>query len=311
MTLHISHIANGAIEEIAKTRKHAQKTVSSHPFGLPMAGREHNRNGYRKGYQGEWTENDEETGEVQFQLRMYSPILGRWLSVDPERQHASPYLSMGNNPIRRTDPDGGLDIPFIDVSFLDDPGFWGNFGTVLDEVEIFGMDESNGGSFLINMLTMLDSYFQNGEGIEFFNSGVSGSGFNPRKGTATHAIIDPAKMLMTFGKDPTTYKKGHIPVPDNLAKKINDILKESKNARDALSKLALDDDFVRFLNEIRINDVHKLPNAKDYPFKSDVLNIQYLSSDSIPGSDSLRVFNSFKNVRGKWIGDRTDTLRIK
>ena len=44
-----------------------------------------------------------------FELRMYDPLIGRWLQVDPERQHSSPYLSMGNNPIMRVDPDGGFD----------------------------------------------------------------------------------------------------------------------------------------------------------------------------------------------------------
>ncbi|MEM9337618.1 MAG: RHS repeat-associated core domain-containing protein [Bacteroidota bacterium] len=106
-----------------------------YPFGLPMAGREHNSNGYRKGYQGEWTENDEETGEVQFQLRMYSPILGRFLTVDPERQFASGYVGMGNNPVIATDPTGGRSpIYDQDGNFLgvDSEGFTGDI-LIMDE----------------------------------------------------------------------------------------------------------------------------------------------------------------------------------
>ena len=42
---------------------------------------------------------------------MFDPIVGRWLSPDPMRQYASPYLAMGNNPVNRVDPDGGSDGP--------------------------------------------------------------------------------------------------------------------------------------------------------------------------------------------------------
>jgi hypothetical protein len=37
---------------------------------------------------------------------MYNPITGRWNSIDPLRQHASPYVGMGNNPIYYVDKDG-------------------------------------------------------------------------------------------------------------------------------------------------------------------------------------------------------------
>ena len=37
---------------------------------------------------------------------MYDPVIGRWTTIDPERQYASPYLGMGNNPISGVDPDG-------------------------------------------------------------------------------------------------------------------------------------------------------------------------------------------------------------
>ena len=77
------------------------------PFGLKMSGRTIERTDYRYGYQGEWSEEEEETDELMFELRAYSPILGRFLTVDPARQFASPYLGMGNNPANSIDPDGG------------------------------------------------------------------------------------------------------------------------------------------------------------------------------------------------------------
>ncbi len=78
-----------------------------YPFGLAMPGRSWSSEGYRFGYQGQFAEKDEETGWNAFELRMYDPVVGRWLSIDKYRQFASPYMGMGNNPIIGIDPDGG------------------------------------------------------------------------------------------------------------------------------------------------------------------------------------------------------------
>jgi RHS repeat-associated protein len=64
---------------------------------------------YRNAYQGQYAEKDEETGYNNFELRMYDSRIGRWLSTDPYRQYASPYMGMGNDPINRSDSDGGID----------------------------------------------------------------------------------------------------------------------------------------------------------------------------------------------------------
>ena len=66
---------------------------------------------YRWGFQGQFAEEDEETGWNAFELRMYDPVIGRWLVPDPYNQYPSPYIGMGNNPINREDPDGGFDEP--------------------------------------------------------------------------------------------------------------------------------------------------------------------------------------------------------
>jgi len=39
---------------------------------------------------------------------MYDGRVGRWMTTDPYSQYHSPYLAMGNNPIRMIDPDGGF-----------------------------------------------------------------------------------------------------------------------------------------------------------------------------------------------------------
>jgi RHS repeat-associated protein len=78
-----------------------------YPYGLAMKDRQVDRDEYRYGYQGQFSEKDIETGWNHFQLREYDPIIGRWTTTDPERQFASPYVGMSNNPVSATDPDGG------------------------------------------------------------------------------------------------------------------------------------------------------------------------------------------------------------
>lgn len=79
-----------------------------YPYGMPMPGRRLTSPGnYRYGYQGQFAEEDDETGYNSFELRTYDPRIGRWLSCDPMGQYASPYVGMGNNPVNGVDPDGG------------------------------------------------------------------------------------------------------------------------------------------------------------------------------------------------------------
>lgn len=81
-------------------------------YGAPLPGLSYmvgNRR-YRYGYQGQYAEHDSLTGFDSFELRLYNSRIGRWMSYDPEGQYSSPYIGMGNNPVSRIDPDGGLDF---------------------------------------------------------------------------------------------------------------------------------------------------------------------------------------------------------
>ena len=110
-----------------------------YPFGLTMEERNITREAFRYGYQGKFAEEDEETGWNSFELRMYDPVIGRWMSTDPYSQYASPYLGMGNNPIFYTDPNGGCtdgngkEIPCPDGV---EDGIDGFHTTILDGVDI-------------------------------------------------------------------------------------------------------------------------------------------------------------------------------
>jgi RHS repeat-associated protein len=79
---------------------------------------------YRYGYQGEFAEKDGETDWNSFELRQYDSDIARWLSVDPMRQHHSPYLAMSNNPVSFIDPDGGKDGNWVQRA-------WNNIGNFL------------------------------------------------------------------------------------------------------------------------------------------------------------------------------------
>ena len=76
-----------------------------YPFGMEMPGRKYNPQGYRYGFNG--MEFDKETGAYTTLHRMLDVRLGRWWSLDPiTHPWQSPYISMDNNPINLSDPDG-------------------------------------------------------------------------------------------------------------------------------------------------------------------------------------------------------------
>jgi RHS repeat-associated protein len=135
---------------------------------------------YRYGYQGSFSEKDEETGWNHFELRQYDAVIGRWLSADPYRVGWSPYIGMANNPVSRVDPDGGCPDG--------DCGDWWNFGDVLDLGEI---TFSYKGNYSDKISDALDDFWNSplarwlvpdvatfglGEGATFFIRGKEVSG---------------------------------------------------------------------------------------------------------------------------------------
>ncbi len=80
-----------------------------YPFGEKMPGRTFASSiSSRRGYQGQFAEEDEETGYDQFEARLWDGRIGRWMATDPAGQFYSPYLGMGNSPINGVDPDGRI-----------------------------------------------------------------------------------------------------------------------------------------------------------------------------------------------------------
>lgn len=93
----------GNVRVVFDRQSNIHRYAAYYPFGLKMAsgGME-----YRYGYQGEYSEEDQESGLNHFEARQYDPVIGRWMSVDPAMQYWSPYLGMGNDPVNGVDPDG-------------------------------------------------------------------------------------------------------------------------------------------------------------------------------------------------------------
>ena len=93
-------------------------------YGSPLTGLNYvvGTRRYRHGYQGQYAEQDPETGYESFELRLYNSRIGRWTSTDPYGQFSSPYVGMGNNPVSGVDPDGGFVPPSAWTKFLHNIG---------------------------------------------------------------------------------------------------------------------------------------------------------------------------------------------
>ncbi len=104
-----------------------------YPFGMAMEGREITQDDHRWGYQGEYAEKDSVTGWNRFQLRMYDPRIGRWLTPDPYKQYNSPYSGMGNMPSFNVDKNGG----FTEITQLAEVVIIAH--TVLEKIAIAGL----------------------------------------------------------------------------------------------------------------------------------------------------------------------------
>lgn len=133
-----------------------------YPFGMPMENRSITRESYRYGYQGQYSAMDSVTKWNAFELRMYDPSIGRWLSPDPYGIGDSPYIGMANNPVSLSDPDGGC--PWCDLlDFLNSDEVFGvthwNTPITLNEVVVTATQmPSNTESLFASELRQLNGF---------------------------------------------------------------------------------------------------------------------------------------------------------
>jgi RHS repeat-associated protein len=127
--IYLSNESNEPVyfDDFFVSQEHGRISEESHyyPHGLKIAGistRAFNKLPNKNGYQGDNSEEEDESGYLEFDLRMYDPQLGRWGQPDPYDEFASPYIGMGNDPVNFVDPSGGfLEYPFN----WSDGQFWG------------------------------------------------------------------------------------------------------------------------------------------------------------------------------------------
>lgn len=96
--------------QVVHTRGPVLEETHYYPYGLKiqaLSSRAGNKLKNLYGYQGSFSEEEEETGYNEFALRRYDPQIGRWTGADPYNQFASPYVGLGGNPINYIDPNGG------------------------------------------------------------------------------------------------------------------------------------------------------------------------------------------------------------
>jgi RHS repeat-associated protein len=75
----------------------------------------------RFAYQGQFAEEDGETGYNAFEARLWDNRIARWMSPDPAGQYWSPFLGMGNNGINYIDKNGEIGEKFMARMYA----FWG------------------------------------------------------------------------------------------------------------------------------------------------------------------------------------------
>src|SRR5690606_13153695 len=138
---------------------------------------------YRFGYQGQFAEEDEETGWYHFELREYDAVIGRWLVPDPYGVHWSPYVAMNNSPMNAVDPDGGCengdcqDLTFMngDQNLVNEINFYAELAAIGPNAIV---------AFRQDLSLLLSSIFSFNPklGVRFWGDGSFGPGGNIFKG---------------------------------------------------------------------------------------------------------------------------------
>jgi len=157
-----------------------KKDADYQPFGKAKAQGTMASGGYRYGFNG--MEKDDElkgTGNsYDFGARLYDSRLGRWGSVDPERQFAaSQYHAFGNNPVLLIDIDGGW------VPALNENGriiLTAEEGDVLEDLYSFFGGQDNAKKYLqtvwTNKKTACNFQIKTGQKIRFNRNNVYSEG---------------------------------------------------------------------------------------------------------------------------------------
>jgi RHS repeat-associated protein len=115
LTNHLGNVLTVITDQVGMRTDSVWATVLStndyYAFGLIMPERSIADSLYRYGFSGQEKDDSGEFGTAHYDFagRVYNPLLGRWLSVDPQEEKFigwSPYNYSLNNPVAFVDPDG-------------------------------------------------------------------------------------------------------------------------------------------------------------------------------------------------------------
>lgn len=81
------------------------QTEMYYPFGMTVTTSVNGAENKFK-YNGKELEDEHGLNWYHYGVRYYDPQLGRWHTMDPADEFHSPYLYVGNNPVKYIDPDG-------------------------------------------------------------------------------------------------------------------------------------------------------------------------------------------------------------
>ncbi len=142
---------------------------------------------------------DESQRLYQTPNRGYDPTTGRFLSVDPQRQDASPYVYAGNNPVGFLDPTGGGEVPFFVYTGFETTEVWGRKKSYAADAVASTFGRSTAGN-------------QYALSADMFNTtewDASKAEVNPQIYTS-NSVVDYGKMYLFIGPDKAVDEMEHL-----------------------------------------------------------------------------------------------------
>ena len=148
---------------------------------------------------------DESQGLYQTPARGYDPTQGRFLSVDPQRQGASPYVYAGNNPVGFLDPTGGGEVPFfVFTGFKTRESSGGRKTSFTADAVASAFGKTSYG----NQHALSAAMFNNVGVIEGIDN-TSWAEFDPKR-YIDRSAVDYGKMYLLIGNDSGVDIMGHL-----------------------------------------------------------------------------------------------------
>lgn len=252
--------------DIVHNRGRLVEENAYYPYGLKakgICGKAYGKLDNKYGYQGDFAEEDEETGWDEFDLRMYNPQIGRWNGVDPYGQYASPYIGMGNNPANLMDPDGGGTFSLFESMGL---------GAVVGGI-VGAAITKNGGNAFKNFMIGAGTGAVVGAGVydvSNVNWAAVGGALSDGARWVSNLVQNPSVELYILNNTAQAFHMGHLATAINDKSGIEYVSVTGDDAKDGTADYT-----------------HYLPNEYDPVVDNDEPNKEYHLNNLKEGMDWL------------------------